>query len=252
MTTAIAKTGGALVPQSMAEAMKLSEALASTTMVPKECRGRPEEVLARVLYGSGLGMNPLQAVNAVSLINGKPTLWGDGLVAVCRSHPAFAGLEEKLTGAGEDMAATVIVHRKGEPPLESTFSVADAKRAGLWGRSGPWSQYPQRMLMARARGFALRVAFADALMGLIDETEARDYPSDAPAAAPVVHEVPAAPATPLVDVKAVQAAIDAATTPDALEKVRARITQRVMEGAIDPDVASELVDQITQRLGAAD
>ena len=44
--------------------------------------------------------------------------------------------------------------------------MADAKRAGLWGKSGPWTQYPDRMLLFRARGFALRDAFGDYLRGL--------------------------------------------------------------------------------------
>jgi hypothetical protein len=57
--------------------------------------------------------------------------------------------------------------------------MADAKRAGLAGKSGPWSQYPERMLALRARGFALRNAFADALRGLITAEEAQDYPAAA-------------------------------------------------------------------------
>jgi hypothetical protein len=57
------------------------------------------------------------------------------------------------------------------------FSVEDAKRAGLWGKQGPWSAYPKRMMQMRARGFALRDAFPDVLKGLITAEEAEDYPS---------------------------------------------------------------------------
>jgi hypothetical protein len=59
------------------------------------------------------------------------------------------------------------------------FSVEDAKRAGLWGKQGPWSAYPKRMMQMRARGFALRDAFPDVLKGLITAEEAQDYPDEA-------------------------------------------------------------------------
>ena len=58
----------------------------------------------------------------------------------------------------------------------TTFSEQDAKVAGLWGKSGPWKQYPKRMLQMRARGFNLRDNFADILGGLITAEEARDMP----------------------------------------------------------------------------
>jgi len=51
-------------------------------------------------------------------------------------------------------------------PITRTFSIEDAKRAGLWQKPGPWTDYPDRMLMMRARAFALRDAFPDVLMGL--------------------------------------------------------------------------------------
>jgi hypothetical protein len=77
------------------------------------------------------------------------------------------------------------------------FSVADAKRAGLWGKSGPWTQYPRRMLQLRARGFALRDAFPDVLKGLVTAEEAQDYPqasppAEAPAPAPRIEQKPVA------------------------------------------------------------
>jgi hypothetical protein len=67
------------------------------------------------------------------------------------------------------------VKRKGEPEYETTFSVEDAKQAGLWGKPGPWTQYRKRMQQMRARGFALRDKFAHLLMGLISAEEAGDY-----------------------------------------------------------------------------
>ena len=79
------------------------------------------------------------------------------------------------------------MRRKGvENPIIRTFTIKDAKQANLWGRSGPWTQYPERMLEHRARGFALRDAFADKLRGVITTEEARDIPTEEPREVEVV------------------------------------------------------------------
>jgi hypothetical protein len=72
-----------------------------------------------------------------------------------------------------------VAKRKNRKPVVAKFSVEDAKRAGLWGKQGPWSAYPKRMMQMRARGFALRDAFPDVLKGLISAEEAQDYPDEA-------------------------------------------------------------------------
>ena len=74
--------------------------------------------------------------------------------------------------------AVCVARRKGRAPVTVRFSVEDAKRAGLWGKQGPWQAYPKRMLQMRARGFALRDAYPDVLKGLISVEEAQDYPEE--------------------------------------------------------------------------
>ena len=68
--------------------------------------------------------------------------------------------------------------RRGQPPERRTFSVADAKRAKLWFKAGPWTTYPDRMPQMRARGFAIRDTFPDALRGVITAEEAQDHPTE--------------------------------------------------------------------------
>jgi hypothetical protein len=72
------------------------------------------------------------------------------------------------------------VKRKGHEPHRVEFSIEDAKRAGLLGKSGPWQQYTARMLTLRARAFALRDKFADVLKGLSMAEEAMDIPQPTP------------------------------------------------------------------------
>ena len=167
-------------PVTLDEAMRFSEMLAKSSMVPKQYQNKPEDVLVAVQWGKELGLAPLQALQNIACINGKPSVYGDAALALVQASPLCEGIEERMEGEGTpNPQAVCVAHRKGRKPVVATFSVEDAKRAGLWGKQGPWSSYPKRMLAMRARGFALRDAFPDVLKGLISAEEAADYPDEA-------------------------------------------------------------------------
>lgn len=177
MSNAIAKTSGAgfaLQPQNITEAMQMADMLAKSQMVPKSYQNKPQDTLVAMMMGSELGLNPIQALQNIAVINGKPSIYGDAMLALVQNHPAFGGIKESYDE--QTQTATCIVWRKGGEKHTVTFSKADAEKAGLWGKAGPWSQYPKRMQTFRARGFALRDQFADALAGLISREEAEDMP----------------------------------------------------------------------------
>jgi len=149
---------------------------AKSSLVPPAYKSKPEDIMLAVQMGSEVGLAPMQALQNIATINGRPALWGDAQLGLCKSHPAWVSIEETMTGAGETRKARCVVIRNGEPPVVREFGYAEAKQAGLWGKSGPWTQYPDRMMQMRARGFALRDAFPDALRGLLSEHEAIDTP----------------------------------------------------------------------------
>lgn len=163
-----------LVPENLEQAMKLSELMANSDMVPKDFKGKPGNVLVAVQMGAELGLPPAQALQNIAVINGRPSLWGDGALAVVQSHPLFVSVTETYD-ADADAAVCVIV-RRGEEPHRVAFSRLDAQDAGLLGKQGPWKQYPKRMMQMRARSFAMRDKFADALKGVSIAEEARDIP----------------------------------------------------------------------------
>lgn len=170
-----------LAPQTMAEAMDFSKMLSQSEMVPKSYQRKPQDILVAVQWGYELGLQPLQALQNIAIINGKPSVYGDAALALVKNDPRCAGVNEKIEGEGDARTAYCKVKRRYGEEIEETvaqFSVADAKRARLWGKQGPWSQYPDRMLQMRARGFAIRDAFPDALKGVITAEEAQDYPSE--------------------------------------------------------------------------
>ena len=146
--------------------------------VPKDFKGKPGDILVVVQMGAEMGLPPMQALQNIATINGRPSVWGDAALAICQNHPKYESIEESLVRDGEKIKAVCVIKRKGEEPYKVTFSIDDAKKAGLWGRQGPWSTYPKRMLQMRARGFALRDKFPDALKGMITREEAEDLPRE--------------------------------------------------------------------------
>lgn len=175
---AIAFGQGGIQLRTLDEAFRFCQVLVKTAFAPRG--STPEGLLIAIQYGAEVGLSPMQAIQNVSVINGKPSVYGDAFVALCQRHPDYGRVEEAWGGAGDDFGVTVRAYRKSSetPAGECTFTISHAKRAGLWGKSGPWTQYPERMLQWRARGFALRDAFADALKGLISQEEAQDYPAN--------------------------------------------------------------------------
>jgi hypothetical protein len=211
---------------------RFAKAVSMTPFAPKDFR-TPEAIAVAIAYGLELGLTPMQSLQGVAVVNGRPSLYGDALVAVVMASGLCEDLSESIDGAGDLRAASCTVKRRGIPtPRTSSFSVADAKKAGLWGKGGPWTQYSDRMLAMRARGFALRDAFADVLRGVISVEEAADIPAPT-AAAPVLVEMPAPPAA-----NPEPEAIDAEEVPPAPEIVEA-FNRAVERDEDDPDMPSE-------------
>jgi len=164
----------ALEPKSLEEAMKFSEILSGSNIVPKDYQGKPGNILVAIQWGYEIGLPPLQAMQNIAVINGRPSIWGDAMLAIVQASGALEYIKEDVT----DESAVCVLKRRGQAEISREFSVDDAKTAGLYNKQGPWQQYPKRMLQMRARGFALRDAFADVLRGVHIAEEARDMPDE--------------------------------------------------------------------------
>lgn len=163
-----------LSPQTFEQALTFSNYLAESDMVPKDFKGKPGNCLVAIQWGMEIGLKPLQAMQNIAVINGRPSLWGDAVIALVRSSP----LCEYIIEEDDGRTATCKVKRRGEPEQSRSFSMDDAKAAGLLGKQGPWTQYPKRMRQMRARAFAVRDVFPDVLKGLPVAEEVMDTPSE--------------------------------------------------------------------------
>jgi len=159
-----------LAPRDIKEALAFAEMLSKSNMVPKDFVGNPGNILVAVQWGMELGLQPMQAMQNIAVINGRPSLWGDSVIALVKASSACEYVIEEV---GDD-SATCRVKRRGEPEQERSFSTADAKAAGLLGKQGPWTQYRKRMMQMRARSWALRDVFPDVLRGMPIAEEVMD------------------------------------------------------------------------------
>lgn len=163
-----------LSPQTFEQALQFSDYLANSDMVPKDFKGKPGNCLIAMQWGAEVGLKPLQALQNIAVINGRPCLWGDSVIALVRASPAC----EYVIESDDGNTATCKVKRRGEPEQLRTFGMDDAKMAGLLNKDGPWKTYPKRMRQMRARAFALRDVFPDVLRGLPVAEEVMDMPKD--------------------------------------------------------------------------
>jgi hypothetical protein len=166
----------AIIPQSMEDCYRLAKAVCMAGMAPRGM-DTPEKAMIAIMRGMEVGLTPFQALDKIAVVNGRPTIWGDGAMALVRGSGLCESIRETIEGEGDAMTAICRAKRKGETdPIVGLFSVSDAKKAGLWGKQGPWQQFPKRMLQMRARAFSLRDGFADVLGGLYLREEFEETP----------------------------------------------------------------------------
>jgi len=190
----------AIVPQTFEETMRIGRAVVASGLAPAALIGRLEgddaaaAVAVAIMSGAELGLKPMVALRSFTVINGKPALYGDGLINVVRMSGKVAYLRTGCDERNGKMVGYCEAKRldTGEDKRVE-FSQSDAERAGLWQtkalvmkwnkfdkkheekpNDSPWYRYPQRMLAWRAAGYCLRELFGDVLGGIRDEFEERE------------------------------------------------------------------------------
>lgn len=193
--------------QSIEEMFRFAQYIAKSPFAPSGFKD-PESIVVAMQYGYELGMTPMQALQNIAVINGKPSIYGDAMLALVRASGLLEEFSEgqvtrtkagqvvctcdefaqkktcvhvvvaasHVERPGEQMVAVCHVKRRGAAfGRNALFGHVEAQIAGLLNKPGPWKQYPDRMLMFRARGFGLRDEFSDVLKGLVSAEEAADY-----------------------------------------------------------------------------
>lgn len=166
----------AIVPTDFEGAWRIATAVVRAGMAPKSLDSA-EACTVAILHGMECGLTPMVALQSIAVINGRPSLWGDGAIGLIQGSGLLEDQDEHYEGQeGTDaFKAVCVLKRKGKSrAYAGEFSIADAKRAGLFGKAGPWQGYMKRMLKMRARAFAMRDGFSDVLKGLSVAEEQED------------------------------------------------------------------------------
>lgn len=244
-----------LAPRSIDEALRFSEMLAKSELVPPDYRGKPANILVAVQMGAEVGLAPLQALQGIAVVNGRPAMFGDALMALVRGSGLCEYVKEEVMedAHGHPVKAVCTVKRKGEPAQSRVFTMEDAKLAGLTGRS-TWKQYPKRMLQMRARSWALRDVFADVLKGIAVAEEASDMPPVDMGPAEVVEPEPEKSTTERVKAKLAQRkAAEQAPQAEAKEQApQAEAEEQEKSEQDEPQEAAVTLEVVIAAIEAAD
>lgn len=186
----------AIVPQNIEEAFRMADAIYLSGMYPesyaadaerrtgKQMQGIDRQATtSRIMVGiqkaMEVGLPPISGLSSIYIVNNRPTIYGDGIPALLYASgkvTKFKEWSEGTWGTDDYVCKCVIQRNDMEDPIQREFSWADAKKAGLANKTGPWTTHPKRQLQMRARGFAARDGAADILNGLGIYEEVIDIP----------------------------------------------------------------------------
>jgi hypothetical protein len=217
----------ALIP--VDDLVHLAEKLAPSTLLPEKLRGKVQDVLAIVMAGRELGLQPWAALRNLNVIDGKAVLSADGMVAIVRGSgkcEAFDMIEST------DKVATFETMRAGGKPQRMSFTIEEARAAGLLSKDN-WKKYPAAMLRARAQAALCRLVYQDVLAGVYSDDEAAEFGR----AAPIVDVEPIE-----IDELAWQLKVSAAASMDDLKALRAEF-----DALPDCDAKVRIADLVSKR-----
>lgn len=154
--------------------MELAKAVEATEFVPAALRNNSPAVGAAILFGRELDMPPLQSLQQVHMIEGRPSLAAEHMRAMvlAAGHEITYDLNSpgQVTATGRRWYGGA---RGWSGPTSVTWSMAMAERAGLLGKKN-WQRYPRRMLSARATSELCALVFADITHGIPSLEELED------------------------------------------------------------------------------
>ncbi len=192
----------AIIPHDIDQAYRLATMIAAADMAPKAYKRDANAIMVGMLHGMEVGFTPMAALQSIAVVNGMPTIWGDGALGLIQ---ASGLLEDKKEWIDTDDAGGWVAHcelkRKGQPSWnKQTFSWEDAKVAKLLGKD-TYQLHGKRMLQRRARARAMADGFADVLRGLhireeVDMGNLEQNDDGSYSTAPAAAEPTRAPLTP--------------------------------------------------------
>lgn len=150
----------------MASAKQLADALCATDMVPADYKGKPGNGAAAILYGAEIGLNPIQSLQQIFIVHGRPAIYSRTAVALVKRQGITVETVEST-----DQAVTVRGTDKRTGQVEeSTWDMARAQKAGYTSNK-KYQTNPQEMLYSKAAMEVCRKIAPDVLLGISHSSE---------------------------------------------------------------------------------
>lgn len=200
MSTGLAVIPGPERGLTVAEAQTLANTIAQSGLIPEQLQKRPADILIVLLTGQELGLAPMQAVRSLSVIKGKAVMSAELMVALCKRRSDICEYFRYLDKESTPDKAVYEAKRKGDPePTKMSFSVEDAKRAGLLG-SQTYQKYQANMLRWRCASNLAKVVFPDLVLGVYETSEGEEIAAQEPRITPPPPPKPMPTVAEVVDV----------------------------------------------------
>jgi hypothetical protein len=155
-------TNEVAVRDALADRIHYAKALAESSLLPEAYRKQPANVLLAVEMADALGIAPMQAINGISVIKGKPTMSAE----LMRALVLRAGHQLRVDVLTEQGCRVLAARKEWPDDVQAfEFTMADAQKAGL-ASSDTYKRHPKAMLLARATSLACRAVFPDVVAGM--------------------------------------------------------------------------------------
>lgn len=155
-----------------------AEYFAKSQLIPTDLRNKPADVAIILQMGHELGIDPMQAINGINVIKGKPSVSPELALGMIRSRFPNACVQIKVSSS-PPQAEVIMARDKTDmaQAFQTTWTMDRAKAMGLAQKDNYKSQ-PEVMLKWRAVGEAARTIFPDVLKGLYFAQEVEDLPPE--------------------------------------------------------------------------
>ena len=157
---------GGLALQTMGEAMQFAQMVAKSDFAPKDFKGKPESCLLAIQHGSEVGLSPMQSLQSIACINGRPSVWGDAALALVMGSTVCEYVRERVEGDGDAMVAICERAMAREPSrryadmialaddlLPAALARADEVNRPLEGRTPPGGHPRNTRIIPKSRDF---------------------------------------------------------------------------------------------------
>ena len=213
----------AIIPRSLPEVTDLAERFAKSSLIPSDLKGKASDVFVTLLAGQELGLSPMAALRSIHVVKGKPILAADAMVALVLASGLCDYFKPKAKTA---TSVTYVTKRKGDTETELTYTIDDAKQAGITGGDN-WRKYTRAMLSARCKAELARDVYPDVLAGVYETSEADEIRGAAPVTQlrpvdPDVIDAEVIEERPAFDADAVEAEMRSSVNVSALRSIAAK------------------------------